>query len=378
MLRWLVGIASVIVIVAVLIDAFEAILQPRRVTHRFRFARFFYRNSWRAWRVGAQLFRKNSRREAFISFYGPLSLLMLFVFWFIFLIFAFASLNWAAETELAAHEPSLATFLYMSGVTFFTLGYGDVVPLDAWGRFLAVLEAGIGFGFMAVTISYLPTLYQAFSERERVIGLLDARASSPPTSTELLKRLAEAGRTPYIEHFLREWESWSADLLDNHLSFPVLSFYRSQHENQSWVAALTVILDTCSLLIVGVKQADRYQAQLTFAMARHAAVDLALVLWVRPVEVPYDRLPAEKLAILLEKLKETGCSNCDPAKATEELAELRALYEPVVYGLSQWLLFNIPSFFPDKQVVDNWQTSPWSKRSPGIGDLPGVGPEHFA
>ena len=123
----------------------------------------------------------------------------------------------------------------------------------ARARFLAVLEAGIGFGFMAVVIGYLPTLYQAFSERERTIGLLDARAGSPPTAAELLGRLAAAGRLPYVETFLQEWEAWSADLLDNHLSFPVLSFYRSQHENQSWLAALTVILDTCSLLMVGVK-----------------------------------------------------------------------------------------------------------------------------
>jgi hypothetical protein len=156
-----------------------------------------------------------------------------------------------------------------------------------------------------------------------------------------------------------------------------LSFYRSQHENQSWLAALTVILDTCSLLMVGVKQADRYQAQLTFAMARHAAVDLALVLWVPPTTVPYERLPPEKLAEMFAKLKAAGCSGCDLALAEEKLSELRALYEPIVYGLSQRLLFSLPSFAPDKPAVDNWHTSPWSKRSPGIGALPTVGDEHF-
>jgi ion channel len=288
-------------------------------------------------------------------------------------------LHWAFGTKLALYEtnPPLGILLYMSGVTFFTLGYGDVVPLDGLGRFLAVLETGLGFGFMAVVISYLPTLYQAFSERERVIGLLDARASSPPTATELLGRLAAANHTHYVEHFLREWENWSADLLESHLSFPVLSFYRSQHENQSWVATLTMILDSCSLIMVGVKEADRYQAQLTFAMARHAAVDLALVLWVPPVPVPFERLPPEKMSKLLEKLRASGATCNDAALAQEKLAELRAMYEPVVYGLSQWLLFNIPSFFPDKPPVDNWQSSPWSKRTPGIGNLPSVGPEHF-
>ena len=377
----LVGIASVVVILLILADAFEAMLQPRRVTHRFRFTRLFYRNSWSDLpRPRAKSFAGRSGREAFLSLFGPLSLLVLFSCWGLGLILAFGMLHWALATTLVIYPDvwHLWTYIYLSGVTFFTLGYGDVTPIDRSGQVLAVVEAGIGFGFMAVVIGYLPTLYQAFSQRERTIGLLDARAGSPPTAAELLGRLAPAGRLPYVEGFLQEWEAWSADLLDNHLSFPVLSFYRSQHENQSWLAALTVILDTCSLLLVGVKQADRYQAQLTFAMARHAAVDLALVLWVPPVTVPYERLPPEKLAEIFAKLRAGGCSGCDVDLAEKKLSELRAMYEPVVYGLSQRLLFTLPSFAPDKAVVDNWQTSPWSKRTPGIGNLPTVGEEHFA
>ncbi|HEX4144822.1 MAG TPA: potassium channel family protein [Pirellulales bacterium] len=376
----LVGVASAVVILLILADAFEAMLQPRRVTHRFRFTRLFYRNAWTICRVLAQKFRRPQRREAFLSLFGPLSLLVLFSCWGFGLIVAFGALHWAQSTTLVIYpdEWHLWTYTYLSGVTFFTLGFGDVTPIDRLGQVLAVVEACIGFGFMAVVIGYLPTLYQAFSQRERTIGLLDARAGSPPTASELLGRLAAAGRLPYAEVFLQEWEAWSADLLDNHLSFPMLSFYRSQHENQSWLAALTVILDTCSLLLVGVKQADRYQAQLTFAMARHAAVDLALVLWVPPVAVPYERLPPEKLADIFAKLQAGGCSGCDVKMAEEKLAELRAMYEPVVYALSQRLLFKLPSFSPEKAVVDNWQTSPWSKRTPGIGSLPTVAEEHFA
>ncbi|HTU27570.1 MAG TPA: potassium channel family protein, partial [Pirellulales bacterium] len=376
----LVGIASVVAILLILADSFEAMLQPRRVTHRFRFTRLFYRNSWMVWRAIAGRFHHRGRREAFLSLFGPLSLLVLFMLWAIGMIFAFGMLHWALDTRLA-HFPDewpSWTYVYLSGVTFFTLGYGDFTPLDRLGQVLAVVEAGVGFGLIALVIGYLPTLFQAFSQRERTIGLLDARAGSPPTASELLGRLAAAGRLTCVEGFLQEWEAWSADLLDNHLSFPMLSFYRSQHENQSWLAALTVILDTCSLLLVGVKQADRYHAQLTFAMARHAAVDLALVLWVPPVEVPYDRLPPEKLAEIFAKLRAGGCSSCDTALAQAKLAELRAMYEPVVYGLSQRLMFNLPTFAPDRPAVDNWQTSPWSKRTPGIGNLPSVGEEHFA
>ena len=135
------------------------------------------------------------------------------------------------------------------------------------GRFIAVVEAGIGFGFIAVIIGYLPVLSQAASLREITISLLDARAGSPPTAAEGLSRAARGGPISGIEPFLAEWERWSAQLLESHLSFPVLVYYRSQHDNQSWLAALVAVLDGCALLIAGVKGVNSYQAQLTFAMA---------------------------------------------------------------------------------------------------------------
>src|SRR5262249_27767642 len=188
-------------------------------------------------------------------------------------------LHWSLGTGLSFPSgagDSFTTYLYFSGTTFFTLGYGDVVPTGAGGRALGVAEAGIGFAFLAVVISYLPVLYQAFSRREITISLLDARAGSPPTAAELLRRMAGARGLAGAGSLLAEWERWAAELLESHLSFPVLSYYRSQHENQSWVGALTVILDTSALLIAGVDGPDGYQARLTFAMARHAAVDLTL------------------------------------------------------------------------------------------------------
>ena len=126
-------------------------------------------------------------------------------------------------------------------------------------------------------ITYLPVLYGAFSAREANISLLDARAGSPPSAPELLIRLERKERDRALPDTLQDWEQWAGRLLESHLSYPVLGFYRSQHEHQSWLAALTVILDTCSLVISGIAVSSRHaieQARLTFAIARHAAVDL--------------------------------------------------------------------------------------------------------
>jgi hypothetical protein len=154
---------------------------------------------------------------------------------------------------MSVTDTGFDTYLYFSGSTFFTLGYGDMVATSTVGRLMSVAEAGMGFMFLAVIISYLPVLYQAFSRRELAIALLDARAGSPPSAGELLRRLAEGRNSAGPGPFLVEWERWAADLLESYPSFPVLSYYRSQHENQSWVGALTAILDTSSLLIAGVE-----------------------------------------------------------------------------------------------------------------------------
>src|SRR5262249_1675254 len=183
------------------------------------------------------------------------------------LIFSFALLQWSIGTELRAtgEAPSFPLYVYFSGVTFFTLGFGDVTPLDGMGRFLTVAETGIGFGFLAVVISYLPVMYQAFSHREGTISLLDARAGSPRTAAQLLVRLGRRKHFAMLDRFLEEWERWAAEVLETHVSFPVLSYYRSQHDNQSWLAALTAILDSTAVVIAGAKTVDPFQAQLTFA-----------------------------------------------------------------------------------------------------------------
>jgi len=363
----------------VLIDAFEVVLLPRRVRHGFRLARLFYRTSWMAGRTAARLLTPGRWRTGFLSAFGPLSLFVLVVLWAAGLIVGFALLHWSLGTALSVTSAGLDAYLYFSGTTFFTLGYGDLVPTGAAGRILSVAESGVGFVFLAVIISYLPVLYQAFSRREISIALLDARAGSPPSAGELLRRLA-AGRSPSgAGPFLVEWERWAADLLESHISFPVLSYYRSQHENQSWVGSLTAILDTSALLLAGVDGPDGYQARLTFAMARHAAVDLALVFQIRPLPPQSDRLPEADLARLTESLREAGVKMCDGPAVATALAELRGLYEPFVNALAAYFLFAMPPFQPEKPPVDNWQTSPWMPRSPGLGKLPAAsgGDDHF-
>jgi hypothetical protein len=377
----MVSLFAVALIVVVLVDTFETMILPRRVRHSYRLARIYYRSAWFMWRNAAQMFAAGRWRQGFLSIFGPLSLLGLFAVWAVGLIVGFALLHWDLRTAFKSDRPehSLEAYLYFSGTTFFTLGYGDLVPVESWGRVLSVVEAGIGFGFLAMVIGYLPVLYQAFSRREVMISTLDARAGSPPTAAELLRRLAGSGTNSHIASLLADWERWAAELLESHVSYPVLSYYRSQHDNQSWLAALTSVLDVSALVIAGIDEMDGYQARLTFAMARHAAVDLGLVLQRPPRPPEPERLSRDDLSELLRTLREAGMRIGDEGAVIKAVTEMRALYEPFVNALAEHFKFELPPFLPRKPPVDNWQTSPWAPRSPNLRGLPAAGaaPEHF-
>jgi hypothetical protein len=341
----LIGIVGFALLVAILWDAFESVILPRHVRRSFRIARFFYRTAWAIWSLIAVHIRTPKRREGYLSYFGPLSLLLLIGLWAVSLVLAFAMLQWAAGSALTSsgNPSTFRTDLYYSGTTFFTLGLGDITPQSSGARVLSVVEAGTGFGFLALIIAYLPTLYGAFSQREVNISLLDARAGSPPTASELLRRHGPERIQNGLAHYLRDWETWSAQLMETHLTYPFLCFFRSQHDNQSWIAAFTAILDTCALLIAYGEGETKWQAQLTFAICRHAVADLAQIFYIDSGMPEADRLPPQDLPKVRSLLVQCGVPGSTEA-GDAKLKELRLLYEPYLNGLAQLLLMPLPSW----------------------------------
>ena len=357
---FLVGVA---IFLTVLWDAFEAIILPRRVTRKFRLTRLFFRSTWITWKFVMCLLPSRKARETMLGFYGPLSLLVLVGVWATGLVFGFGLMQYGAGSAvvLAGGQPSFATDVYLSGTTFFTLGLGDVIPHSTLSRALVVIEAGFGFGFLAAVIGYLPFIYGSFSKREVDISLLDSRAGTPPTAGELLRRHSYEHGQDALAELLKDWERWSAELMESHLSYPVLAYFRSQHDNQSWIASLTAILDTCALVLVGVEGACAKQAELTFAIARHAIVDLSQVFGTPPAELPQDRLPAEELRRIRDVLAQHGLKLRDDEEADRKLAGLRKMYEPYIFALATYLNQTLPPWIPLKKGKDNWQTTAWAQ-----------------
>jgi hypothetical protein len=364
-MRLVAVIPGLALILIILWDAFETIILPRRVTRRLRLTSVFYSTIWMICSGMVRAMQNRKRREKYLGMFGPLSLLMLLTLWASGLILGYAILLWSMNTPLnvsGAHA-SFGTYVYLSGVTFFTLGYGEITPVLGVGRALVVIEAATGFGLLAIVIGYLPVLYQSFSRREVNIALLDARAGSPSSAAEMLRRHAEHGHLHDLNKVLHEWEHWSAELLESHLSYPVLCYFRSQHDNQSWLGSMTTILDTCALVMVGIEGTPAWQARLTFAMARHAVVDLAQIFRTAPSPAEFHpcRLEPGDLERIREILARNGTNLKDGEEAEQRLAELRAMYEPYVCALSEMLLMQLPPWILAEDAIDNWKTSAWGR-----------------
>jgi hypothetical protein len=349
---------GVLCLLIVLLDAFQTIILPRRAAGRLRLTRIFYILTWIPWRFVALRIRHPRKRETALSFYGPLSLIFLLVVWASGMIFGFSLIYYALGNPFndASHRLGFLSGLYVSGTSFFTLGLGDVIPRGEPARALITIEGGTGFGFLAIVMGYFPVLYGAFSRREVSISLLDARAGSPPTAAELMRRHTFDGAQNALATLLSEWERWSAELLESHISYTLLCYFRSQHTNQSWISALTAILDTSALLIAGVQGHEARQAQLTFAMARHALVDLAQVFSLKPKQNLTDRLPRERYEQLYQLLCRSGVSVCRDGASYERLRDLRALYEGYAASLSDHLCMPLPPWMTEQPHKDNWLT----------------------
>jgi hypothetical protein len=351
----LLGVVGIMVIFA---DVFETIVLPRTVMRRARLSSVFFD-------LASNLYGSIGRRKPtefrsrLLVAFAPMSLLTLLVIWAILMILAWALVVWGFQLGVSSGPPTLGEALYYSGTTFLTLGYGDMVPTEGLGRTLAIVEAGTGFGYIALVIGYVPVLYSAFSRRERQMLLLDSKAGSQPTGVELLLRFSRANAMPRLAELLKDWEGFSAECLESYLSYPIIAYYRSQHDQESWLKSLTAVLDACALIEVSIPvQAPwwdelHFQARSTFAMARHLIVDLAYILDVPPRR-PDGRLTPAQSVDLRQTLNQNGFE----LQSLERLDQIRSIYEPYVLSLAEELVLDLPSWYPPS-TLDNWQTSAW-------------------
>jgi len=352
-MRVVVGILSVALIVVMLAEFFITFLLPRRVKRDPRVARQFFVVVWRPWRaVASRLSRVGA--DTMLGFFGPLGLLFVLGFLSAGVILGFAGLHWADSSHLGGPEPaSFGNDLYFSAGSFFTVSTAVAPTEGGIAKLLQILEGASGFAVLFISIGYLPALFQAFSRRETAITQLDPRAGSPPTAGALLERSGERGWNE-LDGYLREWENWAAEVMETQLSYPIIGWFRSQHVNQNWLAALTSVVDACAFAIA-YAPGRSVGAEMTFAIGRHALADLAFT-YRAPIRADLpDRLPGDQLEELIERVKRSGLEVSGDHGAKERLDKLRTSYDKFAIGIAERLALALPGWLPGEDAVEYWR-----------------------
>jgi hypothetical protein len=361
MFGWFELALGMLIWIGVLWDGFATVVLPRTVSPMRRMSGRFTRLSWWLWAAAARRIGRIDLRLSFLAVYGPLSVMFLLVLWGGLIVIAFALIyhGIGGQWQAANGTIDFHTLLYMSGSTFLTLGLGDVTSPDPIGRLFILFEAASGYIFLAMIITYMPLLDQAYGAREVGNQLIFSRVGRPPGAMQFLRRYTGADRSEILRSNLREAERWMAETLQSHSAHPVLSFYRAQHWGQSWLISLTTVLDSCALLIVGGEGLPTAQARLTYRMGLQLLQDLCAALSIKVNPKSRIRLAQADLPALIDASEAAGLKLKLDSSATTELLRLVSRHDLYLVELAAYLLIPLPAWIPPKDAALETRTEQW-------------------
>lgn len=330
-------VAGTLGVIWILNDIFKQVLVPRAVEGEFRVSVLFSRLAWRTWRRAALWLPPGQRREDFLGLFAPLAFVLLIALWLFGLIFFFGLILYGLRFEIRPVPQDFGSALYFAASSVLTIGYGDFVGSGAWARIVALCAGASGIGTVAITIAFIFLLVGAFQQRERFVVVLDTRAGAPPSGLALLETYASLGLLRELAGLFRESGAWVADVLDSHLAYPLLMFFRSSHKDESWVAALGALLDAAALLVTVIDDDVTGEARLFLDVGMHLTHDLAAY-YALPESGPLAATAGER-AMLCSRLKSAGFKLRDNPAAWEEFYTLRISYGTPLEGIAaRWLI----------------------------------------
>jgi hypothetical protein len=337
-LAWIAGLVLVVLIIR---DVFNALMVPGRVRRPLRFVPVYFQVTWTLWAAAGRRIESEEDRERLLSVYGPLAMLCLLALWAGGLLLGFGLLQFGLARGSGFTD--FVDYLYTSGVRIFTLSAEESAKSTPLSKALTIIEAGTGLGFITMVITYLPVLYQLFSRRETHVILLDERAGAPVSTASLICNHARRNAMDRLDALLAAWEQWSAELLESHVSYPMLSYYRSQHSDQSWLSAMAVVMDTCALRMAGAGGFDEFQAERTLAMCTSALRNISEILQIQPLERYTDRLSRTAFRELIEQLRRNELS-VGGGDVWERLAQARSGFDPLLAAMARYFVLDLPAW----------------------------------
>lgn len=266
-------VAGLAILFAVLQDAFRVVVMPRP-NYGFGIGKLLLLIAWRTWRPLGTRRRSPERRESMLGAFAPLALIVLLAFWVMGLVLGYGLIVHALRDELTPAPPDFGSALYVTATSLLTLGFGDIVPTGFAARVVILVTAASGPALVGLVLSLLFSLYASYQRREALVTTLDARAGAPPSGVRLLETYAALQMTGDLPALFADWERWTAEVLDSHLAYPPLAFFRSSHDSESWISALGAMLDAATFVLAAVEAVPAGAAQLMYDIGAHAVEDL--------------------------------------------------------------------------------------------------------
>ena len=363
---------GLLLLVAVLFDIFLTVVVPRRVPragYLLRFSGYLVPGLWSVWRWIGLRQASADRREAILGSFGALMIIVLLVAWIAGLVVGYGLLLDALRDQVRPQPETLDAALYFAGTALLTLGFGDFVAMGALARMITLAAAATGLGVFAVVITLLFTLFGSFQRREVAVVVLEAGAGAPPSGVTLLETYAMAGILGDLSQVFREWQAWSAEVLDSHLAYPILAYFRSSHDNDSWISSLGAVMDAATLVLTTIEDGPKGWAKLSRAVGGHCIEDLALYfgLEVEP-ELGVERAEFEEAR---DRLARAGFRLQDADKSWASFSRMRLEYAGRINALArywatppaQWIGDRSPLREPRLHVAPPTVTAPLAEPS---------------
>ena len=344
-----VGLAGVAVVLLIASDVFQSVVVPRP-TYLWRPSAQISRYGWRiTGAVGLQM-RNEEKREALYGVYAPLLLVGLIVFWVVSLTLGFGLIFFALRGELKPAPDTYWAAVYYAGTSLLTLGYGDIVAQHGVARAFSLAAAALGLGTFAIVTAYLFSLFASFQRREAFIVTLRERTGAPPSGVDFLIRHVELGMLDDLGAAFGRAEAWIADIMETHLAYPVLSYFRSTHDYQSWVGTIGALLDASTLVITTVDIGHVGPAVMLSRLGRHMVTDYAHYFGFEQDGMA-PGIERSEFDQVYERLSAKGLRMREIETAWTEFAALRATYALPLNGMASWWRIPPALWIGDRSIL---------------------------
>ena len=337
-----------VIVAVVLHDVFTAVVVPRPTFRPLSPAALLRRSTWAVWRAIGIRTSNSDRRERFLGVYAPLLLITTLLMWILGEVLGFGLVVHALGSELK-QEPTIADAFYAAGSALETLGTGDVIVTGPLLRAVFVVAAVIGLGTVAMVITLLFSLYAHFQERESGVVTLDARAGAPPSGVTLLETYLRLDMTDLLATTFSEWELWSARVLDSHLAYPILAYFRSSHDNESWISALGAVLDAAVLVVTTVEEVPKGPALMMAEIGNHLVEDLGH--WLHLEETGEVGVERQEYDEARSRLRAVGYILGPADPAWEKFSQIRGRYAYRLNNLARYWATPPAQWIGDRSIL---------------------------